>query len=178
MKAIRQRFSSDTRRAAFTLIELGAVVMIVAIMAGIAVPRYARFLTRQRADAAAGRVMADLMLAQRQAKMTGTPQTVTFDISRDTYELLGMTDPDHPGRSYVVTLSGGGYDSALVTVDFGGDTEVIFDGFGVPDSGGTVSVGSPNYQVAVVLDGQTGKAARSVVPFGNLLPLPPKLPPA
>ena len=54
----------------FTLIELGVVLSIMGILTAIAVPRYAAFVTGQRADAAARRITTDLAWAQQRANQT------------------------------------------------------------------------------------------------------------
>src|SRR5688500_3620188 len=80
----------------FTLAEMVMVVAITATLAAITIPRYLTALNRYRLDAAARRIAADLTMARLNARDTGTARTVTFATSTDSYDISGMTDPDHP----------------------------------------------------------------------------------
>ena len=145
-------------QAAFTLVELAAVVVILALLAAMAMPRVASALTRNRADAAAGRVRLDLLYAQERARGTSASVTAVFDAARGVYQLEGVPDLDRPGSTYEVRLADEPYLATLVSADFGGDATVIFNGYGDPDSGGTVVLRVGDETRAVTLDAQTGKA--------------------
>lgn len=149
------------RRRGFTLLELTFVVATVMIFSAIAVPRYADALARYRCDAAARRVAADLAWAQALARAAGGGQTVRFDASADRYALVGVTDPHHPGRPYVVDLAGEPYGARVELVALGTDKlaqDVTFDGYGQPDNAGTVVVRAGDFHKTVSLDAATGKA--------------------
>ncbi|MBU0718126.1 MAG: prepilin-type N-terminal cleavage/methylation domain-containing protein, partial [Planctomycetes bacterium] len=51
MNRPRQRTDSSTRRRAFTFLELIVVLMIVGMLAGVAVPRYANMIANRRTEA-------------------------------------------------------------------------------------------------------------------------------
>ena len=143
----------------FSLIELVTVVIIIGILASMAIPRFANFTGRQRADAAARRIAVDLSLAQGRAGSSSRSQTVDFNVAGNSYRLIGIPDPDRPGVEYVVSLSDEPYQAELISADFGSDAQVVFDGYGTPDSGGTVIVQWGTIQKTVVLDVNTGKAS-------------------
>ncbi len=147
------------RRTGFTLPELALVLIIIGVLAAIAVPRFGNSIARQRVEAAARRVQVDISLARRNAKVSTTSQTVSFDTAKNSYRLVGMMDRDHPAAEYRVSLSDEPYSTTIVSADFGGDAEIIFDGWGVPDSGGSVVVQVGSYQKTIDVDPDTGQAS-------------------
>lgn len=154
---LTSRRCGDLTRA-FSLIELVVVVFVIGVLASIAVPRFARSIARQRAEAAAGRVAADLGLARQQAVTSSASQTVTFYLASDSYILPGVQHLDDSHSDYKVDLTVEPYVARLISADFGGDAEVVFDIYGTPDSGGEVIVAVGGWQKTVTLDEDTGKA--------------------
>lgn len=142
----------------FSLAEVVCVVVIIGTLAAIAAPRFSNSLALQHVEAAARRLVVDLTLAQRQAKSSNASQTVRFDPAAGKYSLVGMPHPDHPAREYGVSLQEEPYSATLVSADFDGDQEIIFDVFGVPDSGGSVVIRAGNHVRTIVVDADTGKA--------------------
>lgn len=142
---------------AFSLGELIIVVAVTAILAAIAVPRFGNSMTRHRADSAAQRIAADLSYARQRARMSSAAQRIVFDVASNTYEIIGAADMDRNGEPYVVSLSEPPYEAVIVSVDFGGDDEVAFDGYGSPDSGGQVVIRAGDFVRQIDLDGATGK---------------------
>ena len=146
------------RRSAFSLAELICVIVIISIITAIAAPRFSNSLALQHIEAAGRRIVVDLAFAQRQAKSSNASQTVRFDPAAGTYLLIGMPHPDHAAREYGVSLQEEPYRATLVSADFGGDQEIVFDVFGVPDSGGSVVIRVGNHVRTIVVDADTGKA--------------------
>ena len=145
-------------RAGVTILELIIVLMVMAILTAAAAPKFFDSLARYRAEAAAQRIAHDLRLARRQAKSISASQSVVFNSpAAHQYELTGMDDPDRPGQTYVVSVAAEPYMATIVTADFNGDATVIFDGYGQPDSGGSVTVQSGAHQRTVTLDADSGK---------------------
>ncbi len=143
---------------AFSLVELVIVITIVAIMAAIAIPRYANAIQHYRADLAARRIVTDLAMTRSRANTMSTSQRIIFDVAANQYQIAGMADPDRPLSTYTVKLSDAPYQAKLVSVDFGGAADVSFDGFGVPAKGGAVVIQAGDIQRKVILDAGTGKA--------------------
>ena len=142
----------------FTLVELVVVIVVVAVTAAIAVPRYTSSLSRYRADMAARRVAADLGLARSRAKVTGAAQTVLFTLANDSYTLPGVAGLDRPSDPYTVVVSAEPYRADLISASFGGSTTASFNGYGAPAAGGSVVVQAGTTQKTVLLDAATGEA--------------------
>ena len=137
---------------------LFCLLSLIAVVAGIAVPRFSSAMARQRLDAAARRIVADLSLARRQARTSTTSQTVSFDVKTHSYRLVGMAHPNRAAAEYRVSLSEEPYQATLVSADFGGDAEIVFDGHGVPDTSGSVVIQVGSRQEQIDVDADTGKA--------------------
>lgn len=143
----------------FSLLELVLVLAIIATLSAIAVPRYAASVTGYRADAAARRIAADLSLARTNAYSSSRNVTVVFDLAADEVTIVGVPHLNDPGSDYVTSLSAEPYRARLVSANFGGDSQVVFDLHGIPDSSGQVVIEVGNVQRTIVLDRGTGKAA-------------------
>ena len=146
------------RHTGFTLLDLMMAMAVIAIVAAIATPRYANALTRYRAEAAARRIIADIRLAQQTAKTTSSSRTIIFDTTNHAYSISNVRALDGQSMTYVVPLQEPPYLARIASVDMGGDAQLIFDGFGIPDSGGSVIVQAGDYQYTVVVDPETGAA--------------------
>lgn len=148
----------DTHYRSFTLVDLIMSLVVIVIIAAIAAPRYYNSLTRYRVEAAARRVATDFALTQRMARNTSASKTIIFDSANNRYQISTLTDLDNPGDPYIVYLQDPPYQAELGLIDLGGDWKVIFDGFGIPDSGGFVDVQIGNVRYKVVLNEITGAA--------------------
>jgi len=142
----------------FTIVEAVLVMTIIGIMASIALPRYAGFVAREQVQAAARRVVTDLALAQRQARTSSASRSVVFDVAAGTYTLTGISDPDRRSSTYRVSLGDEPYRARIVSAAFGADATIIFDGFGTPDSNGSVVIAVGKYRETVAVDNGTGRA--------------------
>ncbi|MCA9233915.1 MAG: hypothetical protein KDA44_00490 [Planctomycetales bacterium] len=147
-----------TRRA-FTFIDLTISVLILGILAAVASPKFIAALNKQRVEAAAERVRADLQLARTTALALSTSQSVAFDPATETYLAAGLANVNRPGAAYSVDLSDSPYAADIVSADFGGSATVVFDHYGAPDHGGVVTFGSGSYQQTVTLWAETGRAS-------------------
>lgn len=129
---------------AFTLIELIAVVIIIAILSGVAAASLDSVSDRNVRFAAAQTV--EHMRAIRQRAMTvGHPMWITFDINADTFEIR-EDDPNTPGflnstvfadpltgKPAIIDVTaeyGGSVD--LTVVNFNGQLTIGFDWLGTP----------------------------------------------
>lgn len=128
------------RGRAFSLLELVLVLAILATVSAIAMPRLAVASARYQVETAARRVAADLRLARARAQAASASQSVVFTLSPARYSITGMADLDRPANAYQVNLAGEPYRCELLQATFGGDQTVVFDGFGRPDSAGTIEL--------------------------------------
>lgn len=142
----------------FSLIELVLVLTIISVLAAIAVPRYTGALARYRADAAARRVVADLGYARSLAKTTSADVRVRIRNDQDRIRLAGVQSLDDPTQGWDLMLADKPYYADIVSNDFPSN-QLIFNGYGDPDSGGSIQVTVGTELRTVVLDADTGKAA-------------------
>jgi len=148
--------ATDTIRG-FSLLEVVLVLAITVTLASIALPLYSRAAVRHQADLAARRVATDLRQAQSYARTASASCTVTFTTGTEKYELSGVASFDGAPGNYIVDLTAEPYDAVLVSADFGGSGQIIFDGWGTPSNGGTVVLGVGSESRTIILDGETGE---------------------
>lgn len=160
----RQQATAPRRRGgarpAFTLAEVLIVLVIMVLLGSTAYSKYAAALNNFGADALARRVAADLAYAQSIARRTGATQAVSFDVTNNQYTLVGWTDPDH-GTAYALTCSSEPYRGKIASLSLSNGTtavtQVTFDQYGFPDSGGTIIVQVGDVQKTVTLVQASGK---------------------
>ncbi|MFQ6036852.1 MAG: GspH/FimT family pseudopilin, partial [Sedimentisphaerales bacterium] len=146
-----------TRHGGFSLLEMVLVLAIIATLTAIAAPRYQTALVRYRADLAARRIIADLALAQSNAKAGSSSRSVVFSVAADNYQMPDLSPLDGTSGIYQVNLSEKPYEADIISADFGADDQIIFDGWGLPDSGGTLVLTVGPEQRTVTVDAETGK---------------------
>jgi prepilin-type N-terminal cleavage/methylation domain-containing protein len=147
-----------TGNRAFTLVELVMVLVLVGVLAAVAAPRFARANANYRADLAARRIAADLAFAQRKARASSKQVTVSFAVATHSYQLVNVSDLDRSSQTYIVKLSAEPYGASLLTADFAGAAQVVFDGYGTPSAAGAVTLRAGGVQRTVTLDAVTGRA--------------------
>lgn len=149
-------------RGGFTLVELVLILAILGTFAAVAAPRYGGAIARYRAQAAANRVVADLARAQAEARASSSTRTVEFKAPADWYGIAESRALDSRLTGYGVALSASPYEAALVSAALGGDSVIRFDGYGVPDSGGTIIVRSGREGRTITIAPVTGAAVITV----------------
>lgn len=155
----RCRRPAGAGRAGFTFLDLVITVLIIGILSAVAAPKFADTLHRTRAEAAARRIKADLGFVRQTAISESATLSVSFTPASNDYSIPGLPDLNRPGQTYAVALNSPPYDATLVSATLGADSDVQFDRYGKPDSGGLITVESGGYQQTVTVDPETGKAS-------------------
>ncbi len=140
---------------AFTLAEMIVVILIMAIIAVMVIPR-AIGTSGLQARSAARLVMSDLEYAQNQAIVTQADITVSFSTAGNSYTVSNESGPlIHPITKQVYTVdfdAQKGLDSVSISsASFDVGSAVTFDPLGAPSPDGTVTVvaGTHTYRVTV-----------------------------
>jgi prepilin-type N-terminal cleavage/methylation domain-containing protein len=159
-----QRKNHHSRfRPAFTLAEITIVILIISVLGAVAMPRYALALARYRVAMLEQRIVSDLTLAQAVAKTSSAGQSVSFNVASNNYQLTGYAGPlgGTVQSTYTVSLATDPYQATLVSANFNSTTQLTYDRFGQPASGGTIVVQVGAYQKTITVDPNTGKASGS-----------------
>lgn len=130
------------RSCAFTLVELVVVIVIMAIMASVAIPRYASAASRYRVDAAVQQIIADVNTTSAVANLASESRVIRFDADEDSYTLVGQPSLNNPAIDQVVDLSVEPFKANLLQISFGGDSELQISGFGLLLESGQLTVAS------------------------------------
>lgn len=152
------RFRSRAKRGV-SLVDLTLTVMILGLLAGIAVPKFINSLDHYRTKSAAAQIQADLALARQLAMARSESLAVQFTVASSEYTLEGVDHPHLRGEIYTVRLAESPYDVSLASANIGGDMRLVFNAFGLPDSGGTITVQAGRFQQTVTIDPESGKAS-------------------
>jgi Tfp pilus assembly protein FimT len=138
------------------------VLAIIGVIAAMALPRWVRSIAHYEADAAARRLAADLAWAQSRARNTSSTQTVHLNLTNNSYQLVGVTDPDHAAQTYAVDLTRPPYRSAIVSASAAdGNSNIVFDGYGTPATSGTLVIQAGDFQKTVTVNAGTGSITTS-----------------
>lgn len=145
------------RSRAFSLIELVCVIAIIAVLSAIALPHWSAAVLDQQMNLALRRISNDIALAQSRANYGSTAVTLSFSPSTNSYQIVGMPDPDRPSQTYTVNLSAAPYYLTLTSASFAGSTNLGFDGYGTPLAGGTIVVSQGSTSHTITVDGTSGR---------------------
>ena len=147
--------------SAFSLMEMCVVIVLIAILSAVAIPRYANSINRYRVEMAAKRVAADIAMARNVARTSGAGQAINFGTPANGYTMPGLADPDGRTGDYAVSLGAEPYKVSLGTVAFGSATpaatSVQFTRYGYPTAAGSVVVTLGGFTKTIYLDGTTGR---------------------
>jgi len=153
----------------FTMTEMLVVIILLGVAGAVAIPQFSGNTT-QYAQAAARSISQDIQYAQDLAVTTQSPITLSIPSGYE-YSLKDIwgTVLTHPvnRKPFSVNFQDDPSISQLtITVDFGGATKVVFDAFGTPSTGGTITLSHPSMtsNVVLTLHAATGSVTVSRAP--------------
>jgi len=147
----------------FSLVELVLVISIIGILTAISTPKVNDIIENVREKAVVERLNEDLNYIRSMAISYHDTTWLVVDQAQNSYGLyIGPTagtrvlipDPQ-TGDSFVLDLDSAYQDVVISSVSFGGASEVSFNWWGTPSSGGTVVLNSSR---TVSLLAETGLA--------------------
>ena len=83
--AIRQRHTSTARRSGFSMLEMLIVLIIIAVLVGIVIPKISRIIRHERVNRAAQVLVQDLQNGFAMAGRQRAPVRLTFSPTTKTY---------------------------------------------------------------------------------------------
>jgi prepilin-type N-terminal cleavage/methylation domain-containing protein len=147
----------SSARGAFSLLELVIVLAIMAVVSTLGILRYSNSLSRYRVQSASARLIADLRVAQAEARTTSSSRTVRFVAATATYEIFTDAQRADGKPGTVVELADDPYRSSMRLVGLVGDS-IAFDGRGEGNAGCIVVLKSGPAEQAVVIEPGFGRA--------------------
>lgn len=141
----------------YTLIELIAVMAILALAAAITFPALAQPLVNAKLESDARQMASALRMARQEAITSGQPRTVIFYPGNDKYKILGQsTYYLKSGINYV--------GDTTFTMRSGGKPACAFSPSGAPSSGGTVTLQSQAGRLYIIVNPVAGRVRISDSP--------------
>ena len=133
-------------------------MLITGILATAGGLRFAESLSQNRANYAARRVVEDLTWARHSARNSNRAVTINFSVANSRYTISPLLNASGATVSQTVELATGPAQATLVNANCGGDAVLVFNGFGLPDSGGTIVMRSGGVNRTIHIDSKTGEA--------------------
>ncbi len=123
-------------RPGFSLLELVICIVILGVVASITVPIFANSVARSRVTSLANRLAAEISRVRQEADAASATRTIIFGTNVSSFRVVDASDT----TIRAVDASAEPYLGRISASNLGGDTRLSFSGFGVPDSGGVITV--------------------------------------
>jgi Tfp pilus assembly protein FimT len=155
--------------AAFTIVEILIVVLVMAIAAAIIIPSIGTAADSQVISAA--RVLqSDVEVARSLAVTTQQPHSIVFSPDRRSYKVVAnygggayaaataVAHPVNPTQLFEVSLAdlNGMTAVTVFAVDFGGQQYATFQSLGDPVSPGNITLRAGECEIVISVEGLTG----------------------
>lgn len=147
-----------SHRRAFSLIETVLVLSILSVVVAIGMPRYAKSLSKYRAESAAQRLVNDLVTLRQRAIDQSTTATITLDATTHTLQATGVGGLDHSATQYTTDFTAPPFESSLALST--NPTVLTFNGHGRCDQTVTITVQSGDATKEVQITAPTGAITR------------------
>lgn len=170
-RTFRLSVGRDRRFAAFTLIDVLMVVIVLGIIASMVAPMAAN-AAPTKLRAAADLVVGDLGLAQAQSiTHADAPRAIVFDVANNSYHLAVADDPDTPlahpltRRPHRVTFGQGIAqhlaDVQITSATVGDDNTLGFGIYGELDQteNAVITLTAGSRSLTITIDAATGETA-------------------
>lgn len=166
------------RSAAFTLLEMLAVIVVLGIAGALVIPSMGQTGVL-RVQAAVRTIVSDITYAQSEAIAFQEKRAIVFNTANSTYRLVEVPgdtvdpaaytlyDPTNNTGLYIVDFMGDQFgDARITTANFDGGNTVIFDALGgpitdagsnAPMSNGLITVTSSSSTFDIRIDAFTGR---------------------
>lgn len=132
------------------------VLIILGIIAVTAQLRFATALAEHRAATLTHQIVKHIELVRQSARATSTTKSIEIDVVNGAYTLNGVTNQDRQSADFSVSLTKYVPRASFGTVSLGGDNVLSFNGFGQPDSGGSIQVVVDGLTHSVTIDSLSG----------------------
>lgn len=130
--------------------------MIIGTIAGLALPAYGSAVARYRLQSAVHQLRQDMDRSVAYARATGNPVTIVFDTANHVVTFNGMPAGTVGGADLKLDLNDGPRGATIAAAAFGGNPFYTISGYGVPSSGGTVTLQKAGASGVLSVDRTTG----------------------
>ncbi len=137
-------------KSGFSIFEIAMVIVIIGIISAISIPKVGSLITDVNEKAVAERIIEDLSYLRNRAVSLRDTTWMVVDQAQNQYGLYVGPDagsriliPDpQTGESFILDLDSAYQDVLINSANFGGASEVSFNWWGIPSSGGTIVLNS------------------------------------
>lgn len=154
----KEKQMSNKNRKGVTIVELVAVMLIMAITAAVALPRISGAVTSTRLETAVNQMVADLEAARQYAISTSSSQLIQIVVADNQYRLLNKPDINHPGTSTtIIDFDDFSSSISIQSVFFDGQDNFTFDMYGKANRGGDIVLQAGTLSKTISVNSQSGK---------------------